>query len=275
MHVPAVRVDGHQPAPLAAHADGGDLRRTRADAVRADGGSPPRSLATSHPGPARRRRRAGGAGRPSPSRGRRAPRRCSRGRPAGPPVPRSTPRTKPLTRYASPVRGTLVVAVRPRRATAAGFATITPGSGEEGERAEREVGVADDDLDDEHQDGTAEVAGEQQEPGRGGGPLRAGLELGPVQGDGQARQQEEADDREGGRDQPQGRAATATSGKATTASTVVASSTVRRRSRRAARSGSTAVPTSPAMVVVAMMVPPAPGMPRSARGSGRARSPAR
>ena len=25
MHVPAVRVDGHQPAPLAAHADGGDL----------------------------------------------------------------------------------------------------------------------------------------------------------------------------------------------------------------------------------------------------------
>ena len=80
-----------------------------------------------------------------------------------------------------------------------------PRQGEERERPEGEVRVADDDLDDEHQHRTAEVAGQQQESCGRGRPLRTGFELGPVQGDGQARQQEEADDRERGRDQPEGR----------------------------------------------------------------------
>ena len=127
VHVPPVRVDGHQPAPLAAHADGGDPSRTRSDAGRAVAGSPPRSLATSRRGPARRRRRAAGAGRPSPSRGRPARRRCRRAPPAGPPVPRSTPSTTSLMGSRPGLRRSRRRGAT-RRARAAGSRRSRPGT---------------------------------------------------------------------------------------------------------------------------------------------------
>ena len=202
--------------------------------------------------------------RPSPSRGRRARRRCSRARPGGRRC-RGRPRGRtPLIAAASRRGGGLVVAVRPavdgqpardeharhgeERRTPRG-----PGRGCRRRPARRARA--------RRRRGCRPAAGTRW-PWR---PARGRPRAPTSPGRWAARRAGRSPTTARATATSQRVGSTATSGKATTASTVVVSSTVRRRSRRAARSGSTAVPTSPAMVVVAMSVPPAPGMPRSSR----------
>ena len=204
VHVPTVGVDRHQPAPLAAHADGGDppvLSRmpVAQTAARRQDRSPP-VVGVLLGATARQQPQLDGlllvgdehtVG--------------ARERDPGPPGAEVDAEDEAGHRARVRCAGRSRRHGATRRGPAAGVATTTPGHGEEGERPEGEVGVADDDLHDEHEHRPAEVAGEQQEPGGRGGALGAGRELGPVQGDGQPREQEEPDDRERDRDQPDGR----------------------------------------------------------------------
>src|SRR5262249_9378478 len=145
-----------------------------------------------------------------------------------------------------------------------------PGEASRRQRAEGQVRVADHALDDQDQDDPAEVPGEQQEPDRGARPLRAGVQLGPVQGHRQGGPQHQPPSRRARRgassSTPPAAGAPAPTptdcGPATRATPTLGTPTVtgsraRRWSCRATACGTTAAPRIPATVMIAIRYPAA------------------